>query len=1064
MTTKNRRLLRVLALCLALCLCLSFAGCNPRQQQEKGPDAEYCVEIKSQGGTGIQGITVYFYADQTMSDLVAVSKTDAAGKASFTYTAGDSYVAVLTGVPKGYIVEDYYPLTGENTQIVLPIELVGGYLETASYKLGDIMQDFSFTAADGTTYKLSELLKSKKAVMLNFWYLACDPCRAEFPYLQEAYAQYADSVEVLAMNPADQDNDAIAAYAQELGLEFPMGSCENLWEMAMHIQGYPTSVIIDRFGTIALIHSGSIPDAQVFKDIFAFFTAEDYVQTTVENVEQLATTEPEPGGENNPIEIGGKLSFQLTIEPGKTQHVNIHKVSNVWMQVNHKDIYVEYGNKTFTASGGSLGLMVSAPSTFEPARLIFGNSGTETVTVTVNMSNLPGTYDNPYQLQMGEFSTSISSGNDQGVNFIYQAAEDGYLKLQCLGTSPAVDYDFSMYNLQSNIYRILSSDGQAEQTGENALTVPMNQGEKVRIVIMTLPDDANNYPAATFNMAASFTEGEVEDVVEEEKLRYAVTVTDGNRNPLAGVNVSLEHEESKATLTTDENGIATAELAKGEYAATVIVPSGYSATTTKFDLTPEAPYASVKLDEIIIEYADYVVRVIDEEQNPVAGAMVTIGTNFGQTDEDGAYSIRLEKGDYAVVVTPPEGYSLENGSFTFPEDSTVLGVTVKKGAEVTGIEYTVELVNKRELPVSGVLVTFYSADQPVVGATVDAAGKAVVRLEEGDYTVKLTASNGSKLVYSETETALSAEKTSTVIHVSVDLTGAATETEWWGNYYKVYAGSTNLNLRDNANYYEDLGAWMYVFYPTVSGIYEFTISGGGVLGYYGGISFPNGPSLSTDCQEAMFTQTILDGQFANENQPALVIGVVSDNPGRRPTISIVRTGDAPEDLPVNIYEPKEPPVRFRTTETGTLTYVDLEGTAQLQKKSDGYYLNGKKLYINLSNGAPYITLSAMLGINYDATTDSWNLGSMGTGLKGMIYDENGEAVSVEEFTTCGREFCSASDPKTGLYPLTEDLIYIFQCAGRYMGWWNPASPNYQFESLTDINLDIAWMFAVCYFS
>ena len=67
------------------------------------------------------------------------------------------------------------------------------------------------------------------------------------------------------------------------------------------------------------------------------------------------------------------------------------------------------------------------------------------------------------------------------------------------------------------------------ETGKKAVVMPMNQGEKVRVIIGTLPDSSNNYPAAAFKMLASFTAGEVEDVVEVERSSYAVTVTDESR-------------------------------------------------------------------------------------------------------------------------------------------------------------------------------------------------------------------------------------------------------------------------------------------------------------------------------------------------------------------------------------------------------------------------------------------------------------------------------------------------------------------------------------------------------
>ena len=218
----RKRLYRALALCLALSLCLGMTACfGGKTDPTTGANMTYTVQVKTEGGLALEKIGVYVYEDSTLADLVAVEKTDETGMVSFDAPQSDSYVAVLKDVPEGYGVEESYPLTGETTEIVLKVQMVEADLNNATYTLGGAMGDFTFTAADGKAYKLSELLQTKKAVVLNFWYLNCEPCKMEFPYLQEAYAQYSDSVAVLAMNPVDGDDASIQAFAQELGLTTP---------------------------------------------------------------------------------------------------------------------------------------------------------------------------------------------------------------------------------------------------------------------------------------------------------------------------------------------------------------------------------------------------------------------------------------------------------------------------------------------------------------------------------------------------------------------------------------------------------------------------------------------------------------------------------------------------------------------------------------------------------------------------------------------------------------------------------------------------------------------------
>lgn len=1081
---------RIGALCLVLCLCVSMAAC--RKQGTTDPTngttdtqapVTYSLEVLTQGGLALSDITVFVYADNTLSDLIAVAKTDKDGKAEFSYAAGEGYVAVLSDVPQGYKTEDMYPITGLSTTITLTAELVEGDLSTAVYKLGDVMQDFTFTAADGTEYKLSRLLQEKKAVVLNFWFLSCNPCKQEFPYLQEAYEAYKDVLEVLAINPVDADNGQIAAYARDLGLSFPMGSGDKAWEAAMKILAYPTTVIIDRFGSVAMIHTGTLPDAQKFKDIFAFFTAENYTQTAVENAEELFVTESEDDTVNNPVEISGISGFQLTVQPGKIHYVNIHKMQNVWLQVNNSDIYVEYGGKKFTASNGSVGLLVSAPSTFEPAQVGFGNSGDKAQTFTVTLSNLAGSYDNPYSLQIGEFSASVSAGNDQGVYFKYTAPEDGYLKLECLSATSGVEYDYSVMNLTTSVMRSYSYDGQeGGTTGRKAVVMPMNQGETVRIVISALPDKSNNYPAAAFKMLASFDAGEVEDVAQVERAAYGVTVTDENRNPVPNVYINLfGAEDGKATASTDENGVATFWITKDVYTGSLIIPKGYEAGTTQFELSPEEPFVSLKLDTVIPEETeDYTVRVTDDEGNAMSDVLVVIGSTFGSTGANGSYTATLPKGAYKVMVVVPSGYTSNSFSYAFPENFTVLGITLTKqtgggsstGGDIGGgssggssgsqdIAYTVRLVNAAGGAVTNVAVTVSDASGIPVGVSkVNGSGEATFYLNPGNYTFSLVSSEAN-LSYNVQDAVLSADKPTATVQVVSIVDNDSLDSEYWGNFYKIHVGSTRADLTKTTNQAADdklAGNWMYMFYPAASGVYTFHISGGAVLTNYGAYVLNY---IDSTKATGSFTVTVMEGEFNDGHQPAILLGVQPDAGVTEAYITVTRTADAPKELEQVIYQAKTAPKPFTLTQNGTVTYVNLEGTASLEKRTDGYYLNGKKLYVNIGKSAPYLTMSELLGWQYNSQTGEWSAGSTGTGLKGGIY-EGDEIVAIEDFTACIQSYVKCCDPANGLYPLSDDLMHMFRSAGKYMGWWNVGSPTCIINDLSSLNTDIAWMFACCY--
>lgn len=144
-----------------------------------------------------------------------------------------------------------------------------------SFALGGTLPELTFTDAQGTEFCVQDILEEKKLVVLNFWFAECGWCRKEFPVMEVAYQYFREDVEILAVNPYDSQ-EVITAFQKENGLTFPMLSCYEDLADAFGVNGYPTSVCIDREGKISLIHAGAITDAQVFESLFETYTQEGY--------------------------------------------------------------------------------------------------------------------------------------------------------------------------------------------------------------------------------------------------------------------------------------------------------------------------------------------------------------------------------------------------------------------------------------------------------------------------------------------------------------------------------------------------------------------------------------------------------------------------------------------------------------------------------------------------------------------------------------------------------------------------------------------------------------------
>ncbi len=283
---------KILSALLVLTLLFSVAACGETpvtEPTENTAPVTHTVTVHSQGGMALSGIQVYVYADDTLKDLVSYGQTDEQGSVSLDMVADDAYAFTLSGVPDGYAYEETYRFTGTDAQITLTSALIADEsLSSAQLGVGDVMYDFTVALPDGTQVTLSDMLAEKKMVLLNFFFTTCGPCANEFPFMQEAYDQFADSVGIIALDPLEE-NQAVATYQASMGLTFPMAACPAAWSQTFGISGYPTSVVVDRYGVICLVEVGGITSLRPFTAMFEHFTAEPYEQKLLSSISELVT-------------------------------------------------------------------------------------------------------------------------------------------------------------------------------------------------------------------------------------------------------------------------------------------------------------------------------------------------------------------------------------------------------------------------------------------------------------------------------------------------------------------------------------------------------------------------------------------------------------------------------------------------------------------------------------------------------------------------------------------------------------------------------------------------------
>lgn len=127
--------------------------------------------------------------------------------------------------------------------------------------------DFSGKTLSGNNVQLSAL--RGKVVVLNFWFIACAPCRTEVTPLNEVVKQFAGK-DVVFISVA-QDNEAdLIKHLQTVPFSFEViaDPAVLISRDTYHLFGYPTTIVIDKQGKIRYYTlGGKINEEAVRKEL-----------------------------------------------------------------------------------------------------------------------------------------------------------------------------------------------------------------------------------------------------------------------------------------------------------------------------------------------------------------------------------------------------------------------------------------------------------------------------------------------------------------------------------------------------------------------------------------------------------------------------------------------------------------------------------------------------------------------------------------------------------------------------------------------------------------------------
>jgi thiol-disulfide isomerase/thioredoxin len=125
--------------------------------------------------------------------------------------------------------------------------------------LGKEAPEFSLELLDGSKANLSE--NKGKIVILDFWATWCGPCRRGLPIVASVAEKYKDKgVVFYAVNQGEATED-IKKFLKDSKLTCPVAlDTEDEVGELYGVRGIPHTVIIDKEGTVQVVHVGFSPD------------------------------------------------------------------------------------------------------------------------------------------------------------------------------------------------------------------------------------------------------------------------------------------------------------------------------------------------------------------------------------------------------------------------------------------------------------------------------------------------------------------------------------------------------------------------------------------------------------------------------------------------------------------------------------------------------------------------------------------------------------------------------------------------------------------------------------
>ena len=121
---------------------------------------------------------------------------------------------------------------------------------------GKAAADFNWKSLDAKQYSLADL--RGKVILIDFWATWCAPCRKDLPFLEKLHQEFKGKGLVVLGLDVGEDEATVTKFLKTTKLSYPI-LLTDVTDVAekYSVTAYPTIVLIDREGKIALDHVGA---------------------------------------------------------------------------------------------------------------------------------------------------------------------------------------------------------------------------------------------------------------------------------------------------------------------------------------------------------------------------------------------------------------------------------------------------------------------------------------------------------------------------------------------------------------------------------------------------------------------------------------------------------------------------------------------------------------------------------------------------------------------------------------------------------------------------------------